>query len=137
MLHCLSTLIFLICGCFHPERMCRSLFSCGLRRQVAGALLCVSCKFNPVHSPTWHIYFKCHATEDLLRFWAGTFAFPIFVGTLPQDPTRGAVSPSLGATLDWLRGIARTQPQTQLRVLVTGSLYLVGDVLRLVGRVPK
>ena len=58
-------------------------------------------------------------------------------GWPPQDPAHGAVSPNLGATLDYLRRLARCQPELRLRVLVTGSLYLVGDVLRLLGKVPK
>ncbi len=33
--------------------------------------------------------------------------------------------------------MARQRPQVQLQVLVTGSLYLVGDVLRLLGKAPK
>lgn len=45
--------------------------------------------------------------------------------------------PSLRATLDWLRALARARPQAQVQVLVTGSLYLVGDVLRLLNRAPK
>jgi len=31
---CLSAIIFLICVCWHPERMCRALSTCGQRRQV-------------------------------------------------------------------------------------------------------
>jgi hypothetical protein len=31
---CLSVIIFLICVCWHPERMCRALFTCGQRGQV-------------------------------------------------------------------------------------------------------
>ncbi len=60
-----------------------------------------------------------------------------WAGLPPQDSTKGAVSPSLSATLTSLRSLARAQPQLQLQVLVTGSLYLVGDMLRLLGRAPK
>ena len=31
---CLSVIIFLICLCWHPERMCRALPTCGQRGQV-------------------------------------------------------------------------------------------------------
>jgi len=30
----LSVIMFLICVCWHPERMCRALSNCGQRRQV-------------------------------------------------------------------------------------------------------
>jgi len=31
---CLSVIMFLICLCWHPERMCRALSNCGQRGQV-------------------------------------------------------------------------------------------------------
>jgi hypothetical protein len=31
---CLSVIMFLICVCWHPERMCRAVFTCGQRGQV-------------------------------------------------------------------------------------------------------
>jgi hypothetical protein len=31
---CLSVIMFLICVCWHPERMCRALSICGQRGQV-------------------------------------------------------------------------------------------------------
>ena len=31
---CLSVIMFLICVCWHPERMCRALSTCGQRGQV-------------------------------------------------------------------------------------------------------
>jgi hypothetical protein len=31
---CLSVIMFLICVCWHPERMCRALANCGQRGQV-------------------------------------------------------------------------------------------------------
>ncbi|GAQ83711.1 folylpolyglutamate synthase [Klebsormidium nitens] len=43
----------------------------------------------------------------------------------------GFVMPSLPAALEWLRKAAREQPPGRLQVLVSGSLHLVGDVLRL------
>ncbi|BBN12887.1 folylpolyglutamate synthase [Marchantia polymorpha subsp. ruderalis] len=42
-----------------------------------------------------------------------------------------AVMASLPATLEWLRSCARRHPQMHIQVLVTGSLYLVGDMLKL------
>ncbi|XP_002987368.2 folylpolyglutamate synthase [Selaginella moellendorffii] len=42
-----------------------------------------------------------------------------------------AVMPSLPAAIDWLRFCSARHPNLHLQVLVTGSLYLVGDVLRL------
>eukprot|EP00850_Spirogloea_muscicola_P001235 SM000004S15105 [mRNA] locus=s4:1260745:1265088:- [translate_table: standard] len=43
-----------------------------------------------------------------------------------------AVMPSLPAALDYLRSCSRLRrPNTRLQVLVTGSLHLVGDLLRL------
>lgn len=43
---------------------------------------------------------------------------------------RGVVLPSLQVTLDWLRRCVREAPALRMRVLVTGSLYLVGDLLK-------
>lgn len=37
-------------------------------------------------------------------------------------------------TLEWLRRCVREVPTLHMQVLVTGSLYLVGDMLRLLGR---
>jgi hypothetical protein len=31
---CLSVIMFLMCVCWHPERICRALSTCGQRRQV-------------------------------------------------------------------------------------------------------
>lgn len=44
--------------------------------------------------------------------------------------TRSAVLPSLAVTLDWLRRCVREAPSLRMQVLVTGSLYLVGDMLK-------
>ncbi|KAJ9565411.1 hypothetical protein OSB04_001377 [Centaurea solstitialis] len=45
-----------------------------------------------------------------------------------------AVFPSLPLALSWLRNCARENPSLKLQVLVTGSLHLVGDVLKLLRR---
>lgn len=46
----------------------------------------------------------------------------------------GAVAPSVRSALEWLRSATRASPGLKMRVLVTGSLYLVGDVLRHLGK---
>ncbi|CAH8356405.1 unnamed protein product [Eruca vesicaria subsp. sativa] len=48
--------------------------------------------------------------------------------------TSSAVMPSLPLTINWLRDCVRRNPSLKLEVLVTGSLHLVGDVLRLLKR---
>lgn len=50
---------------------------------------------------------------------------------------RAAVLPSLGATLDWLRRCVREAPSLRMQVLVTGSLYLVGDLLKALQQGPQ
>ncbi|KAJ8565103.1 hypothetical protein K7X08_001563 [Anisodus acutangulus] len=44
------------------------------------------------------------------------------------------VIPSLPLTINWLRDCVRENPSLRLQVLVTGSLHLVGDVLKLLRR---
>lgn len=51
-----------------------------------------------------------------------------------QESMNGAVLPNLQIALDWLRKRARETPALRLQVLVTGSLYLVGDLLKLLGK---
>lgn len=53
------------------------------------------------------------------------------LSTVSQESIRGAVMPSLQATVDWLRRCVKEKPSLKLQVLVTGSLYLVGDLLKL------
>ncbi len=63
---------------------------------------------------------------------------PVIAGTpRVQDPGRGAAVPSLTPAIEWLRQYARSSHRTQIHVLVTGSLYLIGDVLKMLGRAPK
>ncbi|XP_020087545.1 folylpolyglutamate synthase isoform X1 [Ananas comosus] len=45
-----------------------------------------------------------------------------------------AVIPSLPMAINWLRECARENPSIRFQVLVTGSLHLVGDVLKLLRR---
>jgi len=51
-----------------------------------------------------------------------------------QETINGAVLPNLQMALNWLRKRARERPALRLQVLVTGSLYLVGDLLKLLGK---
>lgn len=55
---------------------------------------------------------------------------------VPKFPTSQyslpSVQPSLTTALSSLRKVAKANPSHPLRVLVTGSLYLVGDVLKLI-----
>lgn len=44
------------------------------------------------------------------------------------------IIPSLPLAIKWLRDCVRENPSLQLQVLVTGSLHLVGDVLKLLKR---
>jgi folylpolyglutamate synthase len=50
-----------------------------------------------------------------------------------QDSAVGAVLPSLQHTIDWLRRCVKESSKMKMQVLVTGSLYLVGDMLRILG----
>ncbi|XP_068494037.1 folylpolyglutamate synthase isoform X2 [Phaseolus vulgaris] len=47
---------------------------------------------------------------------------------------RSAVIPSLPLAIKWLQDCVKQHPSTRLQVLVTGSLHLVGDVLKLLKR---
>ena len=51
-----------------------------------------------------------------------------------QNLAAGAVLPSLQSTLEWLKRCVKETPSMRMHVLVTGSLYLVGDMLRLLGK---
>ena len=83
---------------------------------------------------------SCKVPIDTLRTIPSCCACPLLYGTAsarPQEPWSAAVVPSLSHTVEWLRQYARSSPRLQLQVLVTGSLYLVGDVLRMLGKLPK
>lgn len=49
-------------------------------------------------------------------------------------PPSSAVIPSLPLAIRWLRDCVKQNPSLKLQVLVTGSLHLVGDVLKLLRR---
>ncbi|CAL9063598.1 folylpolyglutamate synthase-like isoform X1 [Musa acuminata AAA Group] len=51
-----------------------------------------------------------------------------------KDLSPSAVVPSLPLAIRWLRDYAKDNPSLHLQVLVTGSLHLVGDVLKLLRR---
>ncbi|GAB4823124.1 hypothetical protein N2152v2_010170 [Parachlorella kessleri] len=81
------------------------------------------------------------AVGGAARKQAGRPLPPISLPPLPcipslslQDTARGAVLPNLQATLEWLRRCVRETPSLRMQVLVTGSLYLVGDMLKLLGK---
>ncbi|XP_074320506.1 folylpolyglutamate synthase [Silene latifolia] len=63
----------------------------------------------------------------LLEFLNREYSHEIPGGYSP----RSAVLPSLPLTIKWLRDCVRENPSLRLQVLVTGSLHLVGDVLKL------
>ncbi|KAI6696393.1 hypothetical protein NL676_016512 [Syzygium grande] len=51
-----------------------------------------------------------------------------------QNFASSAGMPSLPLTIKWLRDCVKEKPSLRLQVLVTGSLHLVGDVLKLLRR---
>ncbi|KAH7677160.1 Tetrahydrofolate synthase protein [Dioscorea alata] len=51
-----------------------------------------------------------------------------------NNVTCSAVIPSLPLAIKWLRDCVKENPSFRLQVLVTGSLHLVGDVLKLIRR---
>lgn len=51
-----------------------------------------------------------------------------------SEPRNACVSPTLIDTLNRVKAKSKGLPSRKLHVLVTGSLYLVGDVLQLLGR---
>lgn len=55
-------------------------------------------------------------------------------GPSHNDFPCSAVIPSLPLTIKWLRDCVKEHPSTRLQVLVTGSLHLVGDLLKLLKR---
>ncbi|ONK67447.1 uncharacterized protein A4U43_C05F130 [Asparagus officinalis] len=55
-------------------------------------------------------------------------------GFLNENYPSSAVIPSLPLTIKWLRDCVKDNPSLRLQVLVTGSLHLVGDVLKLLRR---
>ncbi|XP_021282085.1 folylpolyglutamate synthase isoform X2 [Herrania umbratica] len=54
--------------------------------------------------------------------------------TADQRLACSAVMPSLPQTIKWLRDCVKEKPSVRVQVLVTGSLHLVGDVLKLLRR---
>lgn len=62
-----------------------------------------------------------------------SFLYDKATSSSPADKTSttSAVMPSLPLTIRWLRDCVRNNPSVKVQVLVTGSLHLVGDVLKL------
>ncbi len=88
--------------------------------------------FVPFQSSMTHLD-KTHASDltwesSLKRTWDG----------LPSPPRAAASTamPSIAAALQELGKHARQNKSKQIHVLVTGSIYLVGDFLRILQRVP-
>uniref|UniRef100_A0A803MAL5 Folylpolyglutamate synthase n=1 Tax=Chenopodium quinoa TaxID=63459 RepID=A0A803MAL5_CHEQI len=79
-------------------------------------------------------------TECLKNESSDALSPPVFLHgdyhqVFPGDsPRASAVVPSLSSAIKLLRDCARENPSVRLQVLVTGSLHLVGDVLRLLKR---
>ncbi|KAJ0979565.1 hypothetical protein J5N97_015039 [Dioscorea zingiberensis] len=65
--------------------------------------------------------------DRILSFRDGRHADPSNV----KDSMNSSVFPSLQLAINWLRESAQLNRSTRFQVLVTGSLHLVGDVLRL------
>ncbi|KAL4204291.1 hypothetical protein AMTRI_Chr01g109040 [Amborella trichopoda] len=59
---------------------------------------------------------------------------PLNCNLRSSNLTSSAVIPSLPVALEWLRKCVKGDPNLRLQVLVTGSLHLVGDVLKLLRR---
>jgi len=53
-----------------------------------------------------------------------------------KDHTFSAVMPSLPETIRWLRECVQQNHSLRVQVLVTGSLHLIGDVLRMLKKYP-
>eukprot|EP00210_Caulerpa_lentillifera_P000735 g712.t1 len=47
------------------------------------------------------------------------------------------IFPSLSTAIGWFRNFAKENIKSEVRVLITGSLYLVGDCLKLLNKAPK
>lgn len=72
--------------------------------------------------------------EDLLPDKFISESAPLKCNPAVIDSGSSAVIPSLPLTIKWLRDCARDNPSLRFQVLVTGSIHLVGDVLRLLKR---
>ncbi|KAM7530032.1 hypothetical protein LguiB_033442 [Lonicera macranthoides] len=76
---------------------------------------------------------NCHKMEATDNLPPREFLYKDVSQCRPADGYYGcsAVIPSLPMTINWLRDCVRENPSLRLQVLVTGSLHLVGDVLKL------
>ncbi|CAD7695445.1 unnamed protein product [Ostreobium quekettii] len=87
---------------------------------------------------------QCREWQRLRAHVQPTIVRPKFDGSIPvaagcpfPDSRRGAVVPTLRSALQWIRTAPKLYSGIRFRVLVTGSLYLVGDVLQLLDRAPR
>ena len=96
-------------------------------------------KNDHVPDLSWQISART-AWENLTREYkmaSPSFQLPKFpkgvvLGNLNNSGVaQNAVLPNLGTTIEWLRRCVHECPSLKLRVLITGSLYMVGDTLRL------
>lgn len=90
------------------------------RNAVAGFLATLGDPLAPgtYHQPAYAA--TCHATAC---------PAPAGVGQQSLSTSNAAVLSCMADALGWLQQAAAAQPGLQLQVLVTGSLYLVGDCL--------
>lgn len=77
----------------------------------------------------------CHALPFLCPVCCPVYVTGVGSQQLPSDGA--AVLRCMADVLDWLQAAAAAQPGIQLQVLVTGSLYLVGDCLAGLHEQPK
>ncbi|EIE20887.1 putative folylpolyglutamate synthetase [Coccomyxa subellipsoidea C-169] len=69
--------------------------------------------------------------QSIQRAWEEAVRhFPSLAAFGAHGAQRSVVAPSISSALDWLRTCVRERPNVRVQVLVTGSLYLVGDVLK-------
>mmetsp|Transcript_16300 Transcript_16300/g.48880 ORF Transcript_16300/g.48880 Transcript_16300/m.48880 type:complete len:528 (+) Transcript_16300:164-1747(+) len=80
---------------------------------------------------------QAEASQDDNQGTTSQSTVPLPVRSLPTlGGQRSAVLPSLTETIKLLHRAVQDRPQRRVQVLVTGSLYIVGDMLRLLGRTP-
>ncbi|XP_031486236.1 folylpolyglutamate synthase isoform X2 [Nymphaea colorata] len=78
--------------------------------------------------------------EKLIHGRERSPSYDVLFGDPPQKcdsdskATASAVIPTLPLTIRWLRECIKQNPSLRIQVLVTGSLHLVGDVLKLLRR---
>ena len=83
-------------------------------------------------------HLSCVASNNLHRDVCATICLVrlhIRISTLDAALRyRTTALPSLGSAVEVVRTLSKTQPNMRVRVLVTGSLYLVGDAIKILKR---